>query len=409
MSEASRCFEPCESLLPGVAEQGCRACVTVPARNEAEALPRCLDALGRQVDLSGSPLAPELVEVLLLLNNCTDRSAEVACQWQSAHPRVKLHVAERTLAGTEAHVGAARRLLMDTAWKRMRGHGEAAVAVLSTDADTQVAPDWIAQNLRTLQDGADVVGGVVEVLPEEAAALPSHIRCCHWRDRRYARLVALLEHLLDPQEGDPWPRHLDHFGSSLACTPEAYEKAGGMPAVSPLEDEAFIDGVRRACLKLRHAPEVRVYTSARLQGRAVMGLAGQLRLWSKLEDCDAHVVRSAAFLEHRFRSMRRLREIFATGAIGDLHLPTEWWVNTFQDALRRETTCPGFLGAVYCDILIAESFRGQPEEPIQHALDGLRERIAAIVASHDDRTEEIEIARPEPWLDDAMGLPASAL
>lgn len=340
-----------------------------------EALPRCLDALARQVSPCGPTLPFGRYEILLLLNNCTDDTAGVVRTWQALHPEVALHVLECTLAAGEAHVGTARRLLMDTAWHRMRSAGAHGAAILTTDADSTVAPDWIGENLRAIERGADVVGGVVSLTASELESLPPMVRLCYRQDREYARLIAHLEHLIDPCEGDAWPRHLDHFGSSLACTPEAYAAAGGMPAVSPLEDEAFVDRVRKANLVLRHEPRVRVMTSARLDGRATVGLAGQLRLWSELPHADAHTVPSAEFLAYRFRFLRHLRQIFASRDLGDLELPTPWWRETFRDALRGSSSYPDFLGAVYCDILIRESFTGQTEEPIRLALSGLREQV----------------------------------
>ena len=392
MSGAFPAFDPVQPLLTEPAHDDCRACITIPARNEAHHLSRCLDGFTQQIGLDGAPLPYRSFEVLLLLNNCSDNSAAIARMWQEAHPRVPLHVVQRIFGPAEAHVGTARRLLMDTAWSRLRNIAGAGKAILSTDADTVVAPDWIALNLHALEHGADVVGGSIDVLPEELAALPPRVQRCYQQDRRYASLVARLEDLFDPQRGDPWPRHLDHFGSSLACRPEAYVRAGGMPAVSPLEDEAFIDRVRRAGLCLRHEPRVRVYTSARLQGRAEIGLAGQFRLWSRLPGEHAQLVPSASFLEHRFRFMRRLRRIHDARQLDGLKLPSEWWQNTFEDALRTESTCPGFLGAVYCDILIREAFQGCYQEPVQHAIEAMQQRIDAAA----DRTGHHNAERVRP-------------
>ncbi len=403
-------FNPWPSLVGGLVEPECRACITVPARNEEQGLRRCLDAFAAQLELDGAPMPANSYEVVLLLNNCTDASGGVAQAWRAKHPSaMPLHVVERTLPAEQAHVGTARRMLMDTAWHRLQHAVPDAAAILSTDADTVVAPDWVAQNLAALQ-AADVVGGSVTLLPEQLAALPRAVRRCYDRDREYAELIARLEDVLDPQENDRWPRHLDHFGSSLACTPAAYAKAGGLPPITPLEDEAFVDRVRHAGLRLRHAPDVHVYTSARMYGRAVMGLAGQLRLWSRLPDREAHLVRSAAFLEHRFRLLRRLREIFNSKSLGDLRLPTEWWRNTFAEALREQTTCPGFLGAVYCDILIAESFPDAQEETIDEAISGLHRRLVTAsrgLTQHLPAPLAAAIGAEDPsYLPDVLAAPA---
>ena len=367
-----------DSLLRGPAPDSCRVCVVVPVRNEERGLPFCLHALQAQVDLEGRAVPAESYEVLLLLNNCTDESAAVVRRWCESHASTNVRILERTFARPQAHVGTARALLMNTAWHRLRNVAPEDGAILSTDADTVVAADWIAQNVSALANGADVVGGAVELSKAELGQLPPKVRRCYEQDRLYASLIAQLEDALDPQPGDPWPRHLDHFGSSLACTPAAYAKAGGMPAVSPLEDEAFVDCVRRAGLRLRHDPRVRVWTSARLLGRAEVGMAGQLRLWSELASENEHQVTSARFLEHRFETLRRLRAVFATKDASHFALPTPWWRETFADALRQEATCPGFLAAVFADVLIQESYcRTQAEpvqEPIQEAIRKLQQQ-----------------------------------
>lgn len=172
MSNATAAFEPWPSVVQGYAKPECRACITVPARNEEEGLRHCLDAFAAQTELDGTPMSSDSYEVILLLNNCTDASAAVAQVWCAEHPlAMPVHVAECTLPPEQAHVGTARRMLMDTAWHRLQGRVQGTGAILSTDADTAVAPDWVAQNLLALQ-AADVVGGTVNLLPEHLAALP---------------------------------------------------------------------------------------------------------------------------------------------------------------------------------------------------------------------------------------------
>lgn len=53
----------------------CVASVIVPARNAKASLRRALESLARQVDLQGKPLYADTCEVLLLVNNWTDRTA----------------------------------------------------------------------------------------------------------------------------------------------------------------------------------------------------------------------------------------------------------------------------------------------------------------------------------------------
>ncbi len=351
----------------------------LPARNEQQALPAALDALAAQVDGHGSALPFGSYEILLLLNNCTDASARVATRWKADHPHTILHILEHDFAPEVAHVGSARRALMDTAWCRLARSGADGGVMLSTDADTEVAPDWIAQNLRAIRLGADAVGGAIHLKPGQLETLPEGARACYLADRTYQALVAEFESLLDPQSGDPWPRHLEHFGASLACTAQAYAHAGGLAAVSPLEDVAFVDALRVADARLRHDPEVRVYTSARLSGRAKVGLSGQLYHWQQQhENGEPHRVLSAAWLAHRFTMLRGLRRLHARHA--DVHVQDypECWRERLTVNLARAWSPGCFLREIDCDRLIEESFTGSREEPISPTVAALREAIARL-------------------------------
>ncbi len=369
-------YAPAASLVPGTTALGCQACVAIPARNEENGLAACLDAFARQVDLSGVPLPKGCFEVLLLLNNCSDGSAAIARAWQHAHPAVTLHWVELDLPAERANAGTARRLLLDTAWQRLNGSGSVSGALLCTDADSTVAPDWIVQNLRSLQRGADAVGGQITLAEGEIESLPACVRRCYRQDRCYGELVSQIEDLLDPQPGDPWPRHQDHFGSSLAFTREAYAKAGGMPESPVLEDEAFVHQLRRAGLCLRHEPAVRIFTSGRLNGRAKLGLAAQLRSWSTLRTEEAHLVQSAAFLVHRFQTLHRLREAFRCRSVAGVGFPTGEWRRWATQAVRAEGSVPDFLAAIDSDGLVDATFNGLRQQPVREAIADLAEHIA---------------------------------
>jgi len=257
---------------------GCVLSVVIPVRDEEDRLPQTLAALAEQHDADGRPLDPERYEIILLVNNSSDRSASLARSFAAEHPAVALHVVEIELPDDEAHVGRARRLLMDTAARRLPPAG----VIATTDADTIVAPDWIAMMLAEFSTGADAVMGRILVDPEGFADHPPAARLFHLRDVTYRSLVTELEARLAPDPFDPWPRHFQHFGPSIAVTVETYRLAGGMPPLPYLEDVAFYEALRRIGARIRHAPSVRVVTSARPQGRTGFGFAVQLRLWSEM-------------------------------------------------------------------------------------------------------------------------------
>lgn len=362
---------------------GCVASVIIPARNEEVRLPLTLAALARQVGLDGINLPPDSYEVTVLLNNCTDGSAKVTREFALRHPDLNLHVVELALPAGEAHVGTARRLLMDTACARLESTlppGSHGSAILSTDADTIVAPDWIARNLAEIAAGADVVGGIIHLLPQDVAGLDAGTRLAYDRDTQLHFLMARLESLLDPDPADPWPRHLHHFGASLACTCDIYRLCGGLPAVTPLEDVAFVDALRRVGARIRHSPAVNIFTSARFDGRAEVGLSGQLRHWaSERAEGLPQMTASAAWLVHRFTTLARLRRMNDSYESPDVSgIPEDWRQLLLQLHAARLPT-PRFLELLDSDALIEHSFTdSERHADITVVIQQVRAKIGAL-------------------------------
>ncbi len=271
-----------------------QACVIIPAKDEAHQLPATLAALAAQTGLHGEHLPDGCLEVIVLANNCTDGTAAVVRQVAACYPTLALHVAELQLPKDLAHVGQARRLLMDAAAHRLEATAGPQGLILSTDADTLAAPDWLAACRAEIAAGAVAVGGRIltrpgtpeasELIDKEQEECPTAdsrvVRRTQLRDATYYLLRNQLECQLDPCPHDPWPRHHQHFGASLALTVAAYRQVGGLPVVRYLEDEALWRALCRHDLPVRHSPQVRVSTSARQQGRVEVGLSWQLREWA---------------------------------------------------------------------------------------------------------------------------------
>jgi len=247
----------------------CLASVVIPVRDEQTTLGACLQALAGQLDLAGRPLAPASYEVILLANNCRDGSAALARAFAARHPELALHVAEIELPPARSHVGWARRLLMDVACRRLERLGRPRGLIATTDADTRVAPTWLAATLREVAQGADAVGGRILADPLGVAALEPATRARYLGDVAYKLLAAELESLLDPDPGDPWPRHHQHTGASFALTVEAYRRVDGLPPLPESEDVALFQALRTLGAAFRHSPLVRVVTSARRRRGAV--------------------------------------------------------------------------------------------------------------------------------------------
>ena len=290
----------------------CEVCVIVPVRNERAVLASTLRALTGQTELDGRPLDSARYEIIVLANNCRDDSAAVARAVGQARPDATLHVVELTLPKRMAHVGRARQLLMDEAARRFALLGRRRGLIASTDADTTVTPTWLAATLGEIELGADAVGGRICTNLAGRQAWPAPLRAQYLRDVGYQQLVAELESRLDPDPADPWPRHYQHTGASLAVTAEAYRRAGGLPALPASEDLALYRALIRSGAAFRHSPAVRVITSTRRRGRAAGGMAAQLRAWGRWDADEApRLVESVASLEARLRTRRRLRWLWA--------------------------------------------------------------------------------------------------
>ncbi len=278
--------------------------IVVPARNESRNLRKTLDALRLQTDAEGTPLPQQVYEVLLLVNNCSDQTFAIAQNYQKKYPDFALHVAEVHLPPKKANIGFVRRLLMDEAHRRLTTIcGEKGI-IASTDGDTQVDSRWVYHIIEEIENGCDAVGG--RILTKSNT---NQSRLYHLRDVAYRSLLAKAESMIDPEEHDPWPRHYQYFGASMAVTCATYHQVGRLPQVPFLEDNAFHQALQRMDVRIRKTPLVKAYTSTRLSGRVEVGFSEQLRKWSgytkyghtqEVEQAEAWLI--------KFKSKRVLRE-----------------------------------------------------------------------------------------------------
>jgi glycosyltransferase involved in cell wall biosynthesis len=245
--------------------------VAIPVKNEADRIGPCLRALGRQTVM---PCA-----VLLLLNNCTDETDAAARALAVTLPYA-LHIKCHTFPSPVASAGHARRMVMQYA-AELAGFGG---ILLTTDADAVVAHDWIERNLLALSARADLVCGRAVVDPAEAALIPSHL---HADDALECELAELLDQIAarhDPDPSDPWPRHTEAAGASLAVTVAAFKRSGGIPPVDSGEDRAFVKVLAQIDARIRHDPTVVVTVSGRIHGRAAGGMADTIRRRMRQQD-----------------------------------------------------------------------------------------------------------------------------
>lgn len=282
------------SLSPTV-----KSSVVIPVKDEEEYILDTLYAFLGQVEINGEPLQRDTFEILVLANNCSDRSVGLIKNFQQQNPSLNLHLTEIELSYEQANIGYVRRILMDAACNRLEENNGG--VILTTDADTVISEDWIAQNINEIEKGADAVGGRILLHENELSELDDLTRFYHFKDEKYQLLIADLEAKILEIHYDYFPRHHQHFNGSFAVTTDCYRKAGGIPNVKHLEDCAFFDRLQRIDAKVRHSFQVKVHTSARFIGRTEVGLAYQLNTWknSQLQNFD-YLVESAESILYRF-------------------------------------------------------------------------------------------------------------
>jgi Glycosyl transferase family 2 len=264
--------------------------VAIPVNNERERIVDCLEAISGQTGVARDSLG-----ILLFLNNCTDGTREIVEAWLGSSP-VAVRLVEEDSA--EASAGWARRKAMDAAADWLAATSARDGVLLTTDADSRVPADWVARNLAAIAAGADAIAGRIVFDPLELASLSPGTKRRLDLEGRYEALLAEIEARLAPQRGNPWPCHSMKSGASIGVTLAAYRAVDGMPALASDEDRAFVDLLRSRGFAVRHAPDIAVITSGRIDGRARGGAADTLLGWNRDLDgpCDARLRRVGAFV-----------------------------------------------------------------------------------------------------------------
>jgi glycosyltransferase involved in cell wall biosynthesis len=213
--------------------------VVVPARNEEELLPRCLDALERALAELQLP-----VLVVVVLDDCRDHSAATV----AGRPHfIVLEVQSR-------NVGRARAAGFEAVLRWSAGTPPEQLWLASTDADSTVPEDWLRVQLEYAQQGFEAVLGTVRV--GDWTGRPAGVA---------ARFSALYQGSDD---------HQHVHGANMGMTAAAYLAAGGVPPLALSEDQGLARSL--AGRRILRTGSIPVTTSARVSSRARGGFAGYL-------------------------------------------------------------------------------------------------------------------------------------
>lgn len=227
-------------------------CVLVPARNEEELLPRCLDSISAACAVLPSKVT---FDVIVGVDSSSDRTCEIA---------------ERMLAGrgtvvtTEARaVGRVRSLAADAALQRVAGPLQR-YWLANTDADCCVPQNWLLDQLNAASEGVEAIAGTVNVdsFCEHRPGVDSIFR------RKY----------LIHQDGS----HPHVHGANLGVRADAYIKAGGWSHLETGEDHDLWNRLAKTGARTLSSSAITVLTSGRRIGRAPNGFAGTLTAHNEL-------------------------------------------------------------------------------------------------------------------------------
>lgn len=226
--------------------------VVIPAHNEAVLLGRCLasvsGAAARLRQEGGGPTS-----VLVVADRCTDATLDVVAGVAVSRPVGSAVPPVAALAVDAGCVGRARDLGVRHVLDRSTRH-PSRTWVAMTDADSEVAPDWLTTQLRAAREGHDLWVG--RVRPDPATVTRRVLREWEARHQRSGRL------------------HV--HGANLGFSGSLFLRVGGFAPVAEHEDVAFVQAAIATGVSWASGAAT-VRTSGRTLGRTPGGFAGYLR------------------------------------------------------------------------------------------------------------------------------------
>ncbi len=245
------------------------AVVVIPARNESRRIADCLHALAAQ--------ATEDLAVVLVANDCDDdtsaRARDVANGTGLSFELLDCALPRGAGVGTARRLGCERALAL---WPE-------AQLLLTTDADCRPAPDWIARTRMHLAQVSAVCGEVRPMSAEISVLYAMEI----WPAELESRYETLVMDFYRHFRPGPFGLDGDHgcaAGASLAFHVASYRAVGGFRDFLTGEDRDLVRRFKSAGIRVRHAGDVRVEASCRLDGRARGGMAKALRARAERTD-----------------------------------------------------------------------------------------------------------------------------
>lgn len=294
-----------------------KACIILPAKDEAVTITHTLTSLKNQVYFDGGKLDYSIYEVLLLVNNCTDNTYLLAKEFALQNPEFNLHIASINIPAPNANIGYVRKILMEEACHRLSVYNSANGIIVSTDSDTIADKYWLGHIMNEIVDGYDAVGGRILTNKKNDAA-----RIYYLRDISYRLLLATATSIIENNKKNIINRHHQYFGASMAITCDTYKRCGRLPDVTHLEDMALLNSLIKIDAKICYSSLAKVYTSTRTEGRVEIGFSEQLKKWEELKNNNTlqfvESVRAGLMKLECKKILRRCFELFRSNQIIEL-------------------------------------------------------------------------------------------
>ncbi|WP_423128906.1 glycosyltransferase family 2 protein [Gaoshiqia sp. Z1-71] len=326
MSFAKRYLElhiPYAAFIPDKPSEMLGLIVVIPACNEPELI-RTIDSLaGCEPPACG-------VEVIVLVNEAEDSPDNVRLQndrsigelvaWKQSHPAAFFDLYPvRADAFPRKHAGAglARKTAMDEGIRRFAAISHADGILVSLDADTLVAPNYLTEIERCFHSGDKPVGATIRF----------RHRIDEIQDNRHRTGIMLYEKYLHYYKQalafTGFPHAIYTVGSAFSVRADAYVKQGGMSKRQAGEDFYFLHKLKQ----LGQVTEINttcVFPSARLSDRVPFGTGPALKKWVDGDDRLQQTYDFQAFadLQQFFKLLPSFYErAFQPDDIERLHIP----------------------------------------------------------------------------------------
>ena len=256
-----------------------RASVVIPVYDE-------LDNIGGVVEsLEAASETPEVFEVIVVVNNASDASADIVDKnlatmalLQQMETPFALHVVDRVNPEKAydpevAGVGLARREGADLALARLASVGRTADGLMPClDGDSPVAPGYIDGLIAEFDAHPEMLAGVCRYRhPVPDNPRHAHAIAAYEAWMRYWEAAMVLT-------GSPYA--FQSIGSCMAITARGYALADGMPTLQALSDFYILEKVVKAGGRgaVRQLEKPVVYPSARPSERVPRGTGPSVRM-----------------------------------------------------------------------------------------------------------------------------------